>query len=183
MRRVLAGQILLIICFGFYLVWWYRGFRPGTSVNRVRGLNGVLLGLTALFGVSGIALTVLGGSAIEGVPKINPALIPAIGIAAYVALLLITRGLFQRVVTSELLLIVGWTVLEAWTIVVLNGAAYLSDGQFAALMAVLAAAFIVSNILYVAYYRMEEMKAFYAAMVPLVAAEVFMLPLVRMMVL
>ena len=32
----------------------------------------------------------------------------------------------------------------------------------------IAAAFAVSLVLYVAYYRMEEMKAFYAAMVPLV---------------
>ena len=30
------------------------------------------------------------------------------------------------------------------------------------------AAFLISIVLYVAYYRMEEMMAFYAAMVPLV---------------
>ena len=33
---------------------------------------------------------------------------------------------------------------------------------------VIAVAFLVSIILYVAYYRMEAMKAFYAAMVPLI---------------
>ena len=38
----------------------------------------------------------------------------------------------------------------------------------------LAAGFAVSMILYVAYYRMEEMKAFYAAMIPLVTEGVSM---------
>ena len=36
------------------------------------------------------------------------------------------------------------------------------------LIIVIAAAFVISMVLYVAYYRMEEMKAFYAAMVPLI---------------
>ena len=33
---------------------------------------------------------------------------------------------------------------------------------------IIAAACIISLILYVAYYQMEEMKAFYAAMIPLI---------------
>ena len=37
---------------------------------------------------------------------------------------------------------------------------------------VIIAVFILDIILYVAYYRMEEMRAFYAAMVPLIAAAV-----------
>lgn len=38
-------------------------------------------------------------------------------------------------------------------------------------------------VLYVAYYRMEEMKAFFTAMIPLIAAEVFMVTLVGMVLL
>ena len=34
--------------------------------------------------------------------------------------------------------------------------------------AIIAVAFVISMVLYVAYYRMEEMRAFYIAMVPLV---------------
>ena len=54
----------------------------------------------------------------------------------------------------------------------------LSDGQFLCMCLVIAAAFIISMILYVAYYKMEEMKAFYAAMVPLVTEGLSMAVLV-----
>ena len=177
---IMIGQILLIICFGFYLVWWYRGFRPGTSVNRVGGVNGVLLAFTALFGIGGIAITLSGGYGIQGSLKIKPAAILMIGIGAYIVLLLFTRFICHRMVTSELLLIVAWTVLELWVIDVLNSGTGLSDLRFTILTILLAAAFMVSIILYVAYYRMEEMKAFYAAMIPLAAAELFMTTLLGM---
>ena len=54
MKRILIGQILLIICCIFYLVWWYRGYRPGVVVSRTGGVNGVLLLATAAFGVAGL---------------------------------------------------------------------------------------------------------------------------------
>ena len=57
MRTVLIGQILVILGCIVYLVWWYRGFRPGTSVNRVGGINGALLLVTAVLALSGIALS------------------------------------------------------------------------------------------------------------------------------
>ncbi|MDO5133899.1 MAG: hypothetical protein Q4D81_13115 [Eubacteriales bacterium] len=50
----------------------------------------------------------------------------------------------------------------------LNAACILSGRGFKIMCIVIAAAFLISMVLYVAYYRMEEMKAFYAAMVPLV---------------
>ena len=42
---------------------------------------------------------------------------------------------------------------------------------------VIGLAFTISMVLYVAYYRMEEMKAFYAAMVPLVTEAAAMITL------
>ena len=183
MRRIMAGQILLIICFAFYLVWWYRGFHPGTSVNRIRGLNGILLTFTMLFGISGVAITILGGDGVDGALLVNPTTILISGVGAYIVLLIVTRFIFHRIVTSELLLIVAWTMLELWAIVALNGGGSLSDVRFTILAVVLAAVFIISIILYVAYYRMEEIRAFYAAMIPLIAAEVFMVTLAGMVLL
>ena len=45
----------------------------------------------------------------------------------------------------------------------------------------LAAAFLISMVLYVAYYRLEEMKAFYAAMVPLITEASAMAVLIGIM--
>ena len=90
----------------------------------------------------------------------------------YVMLLLITRTVFHRVVTTELILIVLWAVLETAVINKLNAGGYLSDKLFLFMTIVIIAVFILDIVLYVAYYRMEEMRAFYAAMVPLIAAAV-----------
>ena len=167
MRQILLGQALLVICCVFYLIWWYRGFRPGVIVNRVGGVNGFLLLITAAFGLTGLWLSLKPGS-IEGKWKAEPVWIIGVGIAVYFVLLLITRFAFDRIVTSELFLIVGWTMLEIAVINRLNAAGALTAGRFQFMCFVIAAAFLISMILYVAYYKMEEMSAFYAAMIPLI---------------
>lgn len=168
MRNIITGQILLIVCCVFYLIWWYRGFRPGASVNRVGGLNGVLLLITAAAGFAGITFSLLPVEEKSLSGKLNPFHILIGGIAAYIMLLLATKLIWNRVVTMELLLIVGWATLEITVINRLNAIGILSDGRFLMMCFVTGIAFIISMILYVAYYQMEEMKAFYAAMVPLI---------------
>ena len=61
-------------------------------------------------------------------------------------------------------------MLEIAVICNLNAAGGLPERGFTFMCVVIAFAFIISVILYVAYYRMEEMRAFYAAMVPLILA-------------
>ena len=186
---ILGGQIMLVICCVFYSVWWSISYRPGVSVNRAGGLNGLLLLITAVCGVSGLAASIYGinaepeaGTLAEQTAKMNGLAIAIAGIAAYIVLLIITKLIFHRVVTTELLLIVGWTVLELYVINALKASSKLSDPRFYVMLAVIAAAFIISMILYVLYYRMEEMKAFYAAMVPLITEAVSMTVLVLLMV-
>ena len=75
MKRIITGQILLIICCAFYLVWWYRCFQPNKSVNRVSGMNGVLLLITALFGIVGVFFSLMPIEMPNGAvatQKINP---------------------------------------------------------------------------------------------------------------
>ena len=132
MRTVLIGQILVILGCIVYLVWWYRGFRPGTSVNRVGGINGALLLVTAVLALSGIALSL---KAVMEIPSQNhsTALIVAAGIISYVVLMLITRYLFQRVVTTELMLIVVWTTVELIVVSRLNAGGLLGNTGFTAM--------------------------------------------------
>ena len=167
MKKILAGQILLIFCCVFYLIWWYRGYRPGVSADRVGGWNGVLLLITAALGIAGL-LCSLGSVELKTALRLDPHRIVVMGAVMYILLLLVTRFGFHRIVTTELFLIVGWTTLELTVVNRLLAAGRLSDAGFRALCVIIAAAFAVSIIFYVAYYRMDEMKAFYGAMVPLV---------------
>lgn len=175
--RVITGQIILVICCIFYLIWWSISYRPGVTVNRESGLNGILLLITAVSGLSGVALSVIGANGLPDViePKLNGAWIVAGGIAAYFILMAATYSAFHRPVTTELILITGWAVLELTVISALNAAQRMSDTGFWSMIAVIASAFAISMVLYVLYYRMEPMKAFYAAMVPLITEGVSML--------
>ena len=167
MRQIIIGQILMVICCVFYLIWWYLGYRPNTQVDRAGGINGVLLMLTAAFGIAGLILSLMPVE--ETASKSYPQVFIAVGgIAAYIILMIITKYGFQRIVTTELFLIVGWTMLEMSLLNRLGGSGLLVGKKLVTMYGVIAFAFIISMILYVAYYRMEEMKAFYAAMIPLV---------------
>ena len=179
MKEIITGQILMVLCCTVYLVWWYRGFRPGVNVSRVGGINGILLLITAALGIAGIVMSLRPVQEILKL-KADPMMIAAGGAIAYILLLLVTRYCFQRVVTTELSLIVGWAVLEAVVITRLDAAGLLGGSGFFIMCLVLAAAVVISLVLYVAYYRMEDMKAFYAAMVPLVTEALAMIILIVM---
>lgn len=136
-------------------------------------MNGILLLITAGLGLAGGVLSLLPIPTVRDY-WISPSNIAVIGVVAYIVLLLVTDFLFHRMVTTELILIVGWTMLELVVAGSLYAAGALENGSFLAVCMVIAAAFLISIVLYVAYYRMEEMKAFYAAMVPLVTEAVTM---------
>ena len=180
MNNTKTGQLLLILCCIVYLIWWYRGFRPNTNVSRVGGVNGILLLITAALGMAGLILSLMPIEALSE-PPIAPAVIVAAGIIGYFTMLLVTKAVFHRVVTSELFLIAGWTVLEMTVLNRIRAGGIIGTTGFAAMCVVIAAAFAISIVLYVAYYRMEEMKALYAAMVPLVTEALAMAAMVAAM--
>ena len=181
MQKILTGQILLILCCIFYLIWWYRGYRPGIMVSRVGGINALLLLITMILGVAGIIFSLMRLPE-KTTPKIPPAIIPLAGIVIYIILLFVTRIVFHRIVTTELILIVAWMTVEVTVVNRLNAAGFLMDQEFYLQGIVIAVAVLISLVLYAAYYRMEDMKAFYAAMVPLITEGLAMAVLVGMLV-
>ena len=173
MRHIITGQILLIVCCIFYMIWWYRGFKPNVEADRLGGINGILLLITAVLGVAGILFSLMPTPETAGT-KYGQMYIIIGGIAAYIILMMVTKYAFNRIVTSELFLIVGWTILELSLLNRLDGSNLLSGTGLMVVYVSVVLAFIISMILYVAYYRMEDNAAFYSAMVPLVTEAVSM---------
>lgn len=167
MRHIITGQILLIVCCIFYMIWWYRGFKPNVEADRLGSINGILLLITAVLGVAGILFSLMPTPKTAGT-KYGQMYIIIGGIAAYIILMMVTKYAFNRIVTSELFLIVGWTILELSLLNRLDGSNLLSGTGLMVVYVSVVLAFIISMILYVAYYRMEDNAAFYSAMVPLV---------------
>ncbi|MCR5234199.1 MAG: hypothetical protein K6E53_09855 [Lachnospiraceae bacterium] len=179
MRHMITGQALLIVCCIFYMIWWYRGYQPNVEADRIGGLNGCLLLITAVLGVSGILFSLMPTPETVGT-KYRQMYIIVGGIAAYIILMMITKYVFGRIVTSELFLIVGWTMLELSLLNRLSGSGLLSGTKLLIVYVSIVLAFITSMVLYVAYYRMEDNAAFYSAMIPLVTEAVSMGVLIMM---
>ena len=157
MRHIITGQILLIVCCIFYMIWWYRGFKPNVEADRLGGINGILLLITAVLGVAGILFSLMPTPETAGTKYAQ----------MYIILMMVTKYAFNRIVTSELFLIVGWTILELSLLNRLDGSNLLFGTGLMVVYVSVVLAFIISMILYVAYYRMEDNAAFYSAMVPL----------------
>ena len=173
MKSIIIGQILLILCCIVYLIWWYRGFRPGIYVSRAGGVNGVLLLITMVLGFAGVFFSLIPAEKIRK-PLVSQGMVVICGIAAYFILMAVTKLLFNRVVTTELFLIVGWTMLETIVADRLYAIGSIDNNSFFTITVIISASFLIGIILYIAYYRMEEMRAFYAAMVPLIVDAIAM---------
>ncbi|HWQ80512.1 MAG TPA: hypothetical protein VN381_16915 [Anaerovoracaceae bacterium] len=163
-----AGNLLLLFCFLFYLVWWGVTFRPNSSGGPVGALSILAAFIT---GTAAIVLMCGGINSLSQVSKGLPVRLILLGVAVlFFALLLVTSILFHRIVTSELMIIHLWIALELSAIAVLYGTGNLGPGRAAILAALVLIAFVVSMICYVLYYRLSGMAGYYAGMVPLISA-------------
>ena len=85
-RSIIIGQLSLIVCCIFYLIWWSLCYKPNVVVDRLDGIRGALLLITALCGLVGVCFSVHGmgmlsvqhlmfsGSKIIGVEKLKDAM-------------------------------------------------------------------------------------------------------------
>ena len=169
MKLLMIGHILLLICCGFYLAWWCHAFRPGFAGSRVAGPAGALLLITAVTGLAGVVFSAIGNSR----PGSRPALIPSSavivgGIVLYVLLMIGSSVFLHRRVTTELLLIIAWLVLE----IVSYQTAYCNEAigkmAAAALMAAAVIGSIISLYFYMQYYHVVESRGYVYGMIPLI---------------
>jgi hypothetical protein len=165
---VFAGNLLLLLCFLFYLVWWGVTFRPGTSGGPVGSLCILAAFIT---GAAAIVLLCGGINSLSQVSKGFPVKYILLGVAVlFIISLLITSILFHRIVTSELMIIHLWIAMELSVIAVLYGSGSFGLSRAVTLTALVLIAFIVSMICYVLYYRLSGMAGYYDGMVPLISA-------------
>jgi hypothetical protein len=163
--EIFTGNLLLLFCSLFYLIWWVVYFRPNSS----GGSAGVFC-ITAAFitGVAAIALMSVGINSLSQDSKSLPVRFILIGVAVlFLVLLLVTVIAFHRIVTSELIIIHIWAALELSVVAVLYGTGHFGLGRAATLMALVGIAIVVGLICYVLYFRLDGMSSYWDGMVPL----------------
>ena len=169
-KVLLTGNWIMALCGVFYLAWWVAAFRPPKP--RSTPVGWVLLALAFLAGMAGFYL--MGRTLVEPVSEVNPGVpgrwITLTGAVAYAVLLAGTTLIFHRQVTSELLIIVAWTVLELCTVSFLYRCGGLRNAAAWTLAGIVLAAAVASLICYLLYYRLPYTPGFIVGCIPLALA-------------
>lgn len=170
---MIRGNLLLIVCCAFYLVWWILAFKP---VGAVRGMKTGWLLIPAF--ASGLAAIIL---AVNGVQSASTgtALFPKGSllwgaVATYFVLFAVTYLIFKRPVTTELFLIVGWAALALSEINALYGIGRFSHQLSLVFVVIIGVATLISLVCYVLYYNLGNYAGYFDGMVPLCMAVLVM---------
>ena len=172
-RQVLTGNISLIICSAFYLLWWILAFKPVRPVTGMR--SGWLLLPALAFGVAAVILIIRGIQTAQLQQTIIPAgwILPFAAVA-YVLLAVITGRFMNRPVTTELVLIVAWAALTLAEVNMLYGTGALSLGTACGFFAVTVLFALVSLAAYILYYNLDSTTGYVDGMIPLILAALMM---------
>ena len=170
-KHIFTGNILIIVCCAFYLLWWLLAFKPTDAITGMK-TDWLLLPACAAAAI-GILIAFRGISDVE--PEPGNRLFPggAIligGVAAIIILLAVTLLLFKRPVTTELFLIVGWGMLALTEVNALFASGVFSHGRAVAFVITVFAVVAVSMICYTLYYRLDGVSGYIDGMVPLLLA-------------
>jgi hypothetical protein len=172
-KQIFRSNILLIICCVFYLAWWLLAFKPTGAIQGIK--TGWLLIPAFIAGLAAIILAVKGILSASIDATLFPSRLILWGsIAAYLILLVVTRLLFKRPVTTELFLIVGWAVLALSEINVLYEVGRFSHGLAAIFAVVIGVATFISLVCYVLYYNLGNRAGYFDGMIPLLMAALVM---------
>lgn len=172
-RQMFRGDLLLVGCCIFYLLWWVLAFKPTGAVKGLR--SGWLLIPALLLGCAAVLLIIRGANGADTVSSFFSSGIVLIAAAVFYALLLIvTRLAFHRQVTTELFLIVGWTALAFLESNALYGLGIVARSGALVLFTAAVIVAALSMICYVLYYGLDDRAGYVDGMIPLLLAGVYM---------
>ena len=180
-QKIVQGQISLIVCCLLYIVWWVIAFHPhATRMNKIQGNIPLLfvwvtagLGLDyASGGLYAICQDGMGTLVMSPiVASIATSMVVVLliaGVFVYALMLFGSVKILKRKLTSELLFLTLWAVLELIIVEVVEIAqtGMTTISMFPSVM-VIAIASCVGLGCYLVYYKLAPWPAFYLAMVPL----------------
>ncbi len=172
-EQMLLGDILLVGCCIFYLLWWVLAFKPTGAVKGLR--SGWLLIPAFILGIAAMLLIVQGvTNADTSCSFFSIGTVLLTGAVSYVALLIVTQLVFHRQVTTELLLIIGWTVLTFLECNALYGLQIITPNVAIGLFTATVIVAALSMVCYVLYYHLADLVGYVDGMIPLLLAGVFM---------
>jgi hypothetical protein len=173
--EIFVGNLLLLLCSISYLAWWIVSFRPDTTAGASGPSGGMFITFAFITGFAAIASLSVGFSSVADGLKGIPVWSVLLGSATlFFVLLPVTSVVFQRPVTSELLIIHTWLALELSVIVVLASLGRFGAGRTVILSSFVGIATIVGLVCYMLYYRLDAEASYRVGMIPLIVDAVVM---------
>ncbi len=166
---------MLVICSIFYLAWWLVTFKPPQMKSSLMG--NIFLVIAFISGLSGLLFSVreIAIPASEIMIKgISGLWLILGGMASYILLLLLTRAIFHRQVTSELFIITGWALLEISICNYMYGVGLFRTKEALILALIVLIAALISLVCYILYYKLSYEKGYIDGCIPLVLCMVVM---------
>ena len=175
MKDIAFGNWILVACSVFYLAWWLITFRPPAPKSSVFG-TALLIGAFAT-GIMGV-YRIIKAIAFSDRETVNIG-IPGIaiiigGIFLYVTLLFITKSVFNRQVTSELFIIVGWAILEISTLNFAYSADVMQISGFIMWSVAILVIAVICLVCYIMYYNLPYIKGYIDGCIPLIIVGITM---------
>ena len=165
--KTLTGTVLFVVCCLFYLAWWLVSFRPGRP--QIGEKMAWLLIPAAVAGLAGVVLIIWAMADAASDHRLFANIWVLVGgIVAFFVLLVITRWLFDRPVTSELILFTGWAALALAEVNALYGAGIFSRPVALVWIGVVVIVLLACLVCYVLYYRLDLTWRYYDGMAPLI---------------
>lgn len=171
-RQMLTGNLLLVGCCVFYLAWWLIAFRPEGAIKGMK--SGWLLIPAFLFGIAAV-VQIVRGSNVDSQTALLPRTAALVGgVVVYIVLLAASSMILKRQITTELFLIVGWTVLMFLEVNGLFALGQYSKTTTVSVLVITVIAAIISLICYLLYYNLDSVKGYVDGMIPLLLVAVMM---------
>lgn len=172
-EQLTAGNVLLLLCYSFYLLWWLLAFHPTRPLHGWQ--SGWLLLPAFLTGIAGVVQVAKACRQTHG--QTTGWLLPLpwlVGGGIGIYLLTIVVSVFMhRPVTTELILIVGWGGLMLAEITCLLALGHISRIGFIGFTVAAALCFTADLVCYFSYYRLQGVASYADGMLPLILAWLF----------
>lgn len=167
-KPIFTGNMFLIFCCIFYLIWWGVSFRPKFHAPMV--LSAILFLMTATLGFVGIYWMIKGMILESSSQKelISSNVIIFGAIVLFILLFLVTSYFFHRQLTTELFLILGWGVLVLFEINKLFAFEQLQKDTAILFCFLILTGIAVSLFCYIIYYKLPAQMAYLDGMIPLI---------------
>lgn len=166
--KIFNGNLMLLICIIFYLAWWTVIFKHGKGQKSRQAFYITVAFIAGILSILSITAGIAERGQYPWVLQIKFILIGTV--LLFLVLLIITTKALHRPLTSELIIIHIWALLEITMIDVIFSNGYLSHVAVWIYTALVAISILASLFCYAVYYRLCEEARYQTGMIPLVLA-------------